>query len=69
MTATVLPRSDAPPRRPSIDRATAAQLAATEYARCAEFMTQLQPAQWAAPTVNTGWVGRGSDVGAHNVAR
>ncbi len=55
MTATVLPRSDAPPRRPAIDRATAARLAETEYARCADLMAQVQPAQWTAPTVNTGW--------------
>jgi len=55
MTAPVLPRSDAPPRRPAIDRATAARLAATEYARCADQLTQLEPGHWTVPTVNTGW--------------
>src|SRR4051812_22776146 len=55
MTAPVLPRSDAPPRRPGIERGLAMRLAATEYARCANLMAGLEPQQWSAPTVNTGW--------------
>ena len=55
MTAPALPRSDAAPRRPSIERSVAMRLAATEYARCADLMARLEPQQWSAPTVNTGW--------------
>ena len=55
MTAPVLPRSEAPPRRPGIERGLAMRLAATEYARCADLMARLEPPQWSAPTVNTGW--------------
>jgi uncharacterized protein (TIGR03083 family) len=55
MTAPVLPRSEAPPRRPGIERGPAMRLAATEYARCADLMARLEPPQWSAPTVNTGW--------------
>lgn len=55
MTAPVLPRSAAAPRRPRIERALAMRLAATEYARCADLMSRLEPEQWSAPTVNTGW--------------
>jgi uncharacterized protein (TIGR03083 family) len=31
------------------------RLAADEYARCADLMARLEPQQWSAPTVNTGW--------------
>lgn len=55
MTTTELPRSDAPPRRPRMGREQAMCLAADEYARCADLMARLQPQQWSAPTVNTGW--------------
>jgi uncharacterized protein (TIGR03083 family) len=55
MTAPALPRSEAAPRRPSIERDVAMHLAATEYARCAELWARLQPDQWRTPTVNTGW--------------
>lgn len=55
MTTPVLPRSDAAPRRPSIDRESAMHLATAEYARCADLMAELEPEQWSAPTVNTGW--------------
>jgi uncharacterized protein (TIGR03083 family) len=55
MTAAVLPRSEAPPRRPGIERGLAMRLAATEYARCAELMDRLEPEQWSAPTINAGW--------------
>jgi len=55
MTATELPRSDAPPRRSGFERDQAMRLAADEYARCADLMARLDPQQWSAPTVNTGW--------------
>ena len=55
MTVPVLPRSGSAPRRPSVDRATAMRLAATEYGRCADLFARLEPEQWHAPTVNTGW--------------
>lgn len=55
MTTPVLPRSEAATRRPAIERDLAMRLAATEYARCGELMTRLEPHQWSAPTVNTGW--------------
>jgi uncharacterized protein (TIGR03083 family) len=55
MTAPALPRSDAPPRRPGIERGLAMRLAATEYARCADLMARLQSQHWSAPTLNTGW--------------
>jgi uncharacterized protein (TIGR03083 family) len=55
MTASVLPRSDAAPRRPRIDRGLAMRLAAAEYARCAQLLARLEPEHWSAPTVNTGW--------------
>src|SRR3954447_9888552 len=55
MTAPVLPRSEAPPRRPGIERSRAMRLAATEYARCTDLMARLEPGQWSAPTINTGW--------------
>ena len=55
MTTATLPRSDAAPRRPSIERGLAMRLAAEEYARCADLMARLKPEQWSAPTVNTGW--------------
>ena len=55
MTAPVLPRSEAPPRRPGIARGPATELAAAEYARCAELFGRLEPEHWSAPTVNTGW--------------
>ncbi len=55
MSAPALPRSDAPPWRPAIDRELAMRLAATEYARCADLFARLKPEQWSAPTVNTGW--------------
>jgi AcrR family transcriptional regulator len=58
MTATALPRSDAAPRRPRIDRRLAMRLAADEYARCADLMARLEPRQWSAPTVNTDWTVR-----------
>lgn len=58
MTAPTLPRSDAAPRRPRIDRPLAMRLAADEYERCAELLAGLEPAQWSAPTVNTGWAVR-----------
>jgi len=58
MTVSALPRSDAAPRRPGIDRSLAMRLAADEYARCAELMARLEPEQWSAPTVNTGWTVR-----------
>jgi len=55
MTTPVLPRSDAAPWRPGIERGPAMRLAAAEYARCAELMARLEPRQWSAPTANTGW--------------
>jgi len=55
MTAPALPKSQAAPRRPSIDRDLAMRLAATEYARCAELLARLAPEHWSAPTANTGW--------------
>ena len=55
MTAPVLPRSDAAPRRPGMERDVAISLATTEYARCAELMARLKPQHWSAPTVNSGW--------------
>ncbi|MEV6490046.1 maleylpyruvate isomerase family mycothiol-dependent enzyme [Actinoplanes sp. NPDC051633] len=55
MTASVLPRSEAPPRRPGIERDQAMRLAAAEYARCADLMARLESGQWSAPTANTGW--------------
>jgi uncharacterized protein (TIGR03083 family) len=55
MTTATLPRSDAAPRRPCIERGLAMRLAAEEYARCADLMVRLEPEQWSAPTVNTGW--------------
>ena len=55
MTAPALPRSEAPPRRPAIERDLAMRLAATEYARCADLMARLEPRHWSASTVNTGW--------------
>ncbi len=55
MTTPVLPRSEAAPRRPSIDRDAAMRLAAAEYARCGELMDRLEPRHWSAPTINTGW--------------
>jgi uncharacterized protein (TIGR03083 family) len=58
MTAPVLPRNQAAPRRPSIERDLAMRLAATEYARCAELLAGLEPEQWSTPTVNTGWTVR-----------
>lgn len=58
MTAAELPRTDAPPRRPGIERDQAMRLAADEYARCADLMARLEPQQWSAPTVNTGWTVR-----------
>ena len=58
MTAPVLPRSQAAPRRPCIERDVAMHLAATEYARCTELLAGLDPDHWATPTVNTGWTVR-----------
>jgi uncharacterized protein (TIGR03083 family) len=58
MTAPTLPRSNAAPRRPSIERELAMRLAATEYARCAELFDRLEPRHWTALTVNTGWTVR-----------
>jgi uncharacterized protein (TIGR03083 family) len=58
VTAPALPRSEAAPRRPGIERGPAMQLAATEYARCAELMSRLEPEHWSLPTVNTGWTVR-----------
>lgn len=58
MTVSALPRSDAAPRRPGIDRGLAMRLAADEYVRCAELMARLEPDHWSAPTVNTGWTVR-----------
>jgi uncharacterized protein (TIGR03083 family) len=58
MTAPTLPRSDAAPRRPRIDRPLALRLAADEYTRCAELLAQLEPEHWSASTVNTGWTVR-----------
>jgi uncharacterized protein (TIGR03083 family) len=55
MTASVPPRSEAPPRRPGIERGLAMRLAATEYSRCTDLMARLEPQQWSATTVNTGW--------------
>jgi uncharacterized protein (TIGR03083 family) len=39
----------------AIDRDRAMQLAATEYQRCAELLTSLDEADWAAPTECPGW--------------
>jgi uncharacterized protein (TIGR03083 family) len=58
MTAPTLPRSDAAPRRPRIERPLAMRLAANEYERCAELLTQLEPQHWSAPTANTEWTVR-----------
>ena len=55
MTVPVLPRSDAAPRRPRLDRAGALRLATAEHERCAELLDRLEPGQWSAPTANTGW--------------
>ena len=55
MTTPVLPRSEAPPRRPAIDHGAAMRLAATEYALCADLMARLEARHWSAPTANTGW--------------
>jgi uncharacterized protein (TIGR03083 family) len=55
MTAPVLPRSGAAPRRPRIERGLALHLAAAEYAHCARLLAQLGPQQWSAATVNAGW--------------
>jgi len=55
MTAPALPRSDAAPRHPAMERDLALSLAATEYARCGQLLARLEPEQWSAPTVNTGW--------------
>jgi uncharacterized protein (TIGR03083 family) len=55
MTAPVLLRNEAAPRRPRIERGLAMHLATVEYARCAELMAQLETRQWSAPTVNSGW--------------
>lgn len=43
------------PRLPQLDRATAARLAETEYARVADLLAGLTRDQWAAPTDCTGW--------------
>ena len=58
MTVSALPRSDAAPRRPRIDRGLAMRLAADEYTRCADLLSRLEPEGWSAPTVNTGWTVR-----------
>ncbi|MDG6109582.1 maleylpyruvate isomerase family mycothiol-dependent enzyme [Dactylosporangium aurantiacum] len=55
MTMQALPRSDAAPQRPGLDRDTAMRLAADEYTRCADLLARLEPHHWSAPTVNTGW--------------
>jgi len=55
MTAPVLSRSEAAPRRPAIERGLAMRLAAAEYTRCAQLLARLEPEQWSAPTANTGW--------------
>lgn len=55
MTAPVLTKSEAPPRRPGIERGLAMRLATTEYQRCVDLMARLKPEQWSAATVNTGW--------------
>lgn len=43
------------PRRPMIDRATAARLAETEYQRLIEVLRSLAPDDWATPTECPGW--------------
>ena len=56
MTTTGTPeRSRSAPRVAPIDHDDAMRLAATEYARGEEILARLDAAQWAAPTVNTGW--------------
>jgi uncharacterized protein (TIGR03083 family) len=47
--------TDAPPRRPAIDRPTAKRLMTTEYARVVEQLRSLPAEQWAADTCNPGW--------------
>ena len=43
------------PRQSQLDRDVAGRLALTEYERVAELLTELTPAQWAAPTDCPGW--------------
>jgi uncharacterized protein (TIGR03083 family) len=43
------------PRKPALPRPVAMQLAGTEYQRCAELLSRLQPAQWAARTDCPEW--------------
>ena len=52
MTATT---TAAEPRRPTLDRSTAMQLAATEYARCVAQLRSLTPEDWTKPTDCAGW--------------
>jgi uncharacterized protein (TIGR03083 family) len=47
--------SESAPRISPIDHEAAMRFAATEYERGAALLAQLEPAQWATPTVNTGW--------------
>ncbi|MGI5239545.1 maleylpyruvate isomerase family mycothiol-dependent enzyme [Dactylosporangium sp. CA-139066] len=42
-------------RQPRIEREVAMRLARDEYTRCADLMARLEPAQWSAPTANSGW--------------
>lgn len=42
-------------RTPALERATAMRLAAGEYARCADLLRSLTPADWAQPTACPGW--------------
>jgi uncharacterized protein (TIGR03083 family) len=45
----------AAPRQPTIDRATAKRLMATEYQRVVEQLRLLSPGDWSRPTCNAGW--------------
>ncbi|WP_432843064.1 maleylpyruvate isomerase family mycothiol-dependent enzyme [Dactylosporangium sp. CA-092794] len=54
-TTTTIPRRGSAPRTPAIGRDEAMALAAAEYERGAELLQGLEPGQWSAPTVNTGW--------------
>lgn len=63
--ATTPPADAAPPRRSALDRATAMRLAAAEYQRYGDLLTDLTPSDWSAPTDCPGWDVR--TMAAHNL--